>query len=67
MNVIFTTLAAAAVRHTLQIIATAITAEGLFTSNEANTIIGAVGIIGTFAWSQVDAWLKAKKAKNVKK
>lgn len=67
MNVILTALAGSAARHVIQIIAAALTTEGLFTANEANTLIGAIGIIGTFAWSQVDAWLKAKKIKTLKK
>jgi hypothetical protein len=66
MNPILAALLGSAIRHGAQIVSSALVTGGLFTSNDASTVVGAVGIIGSFIWSQVDSWLKSQKIKTLK-
>lgn len=63
MNIILSALLGSAVRHAAQIVASAIVTSGLLSQNDAATVVGAAGILLSLGWSQVDAFLKAKKIK----
>ena len=49
-------------RHAVTVAGTGFVADGIFTDEDWMKIVGVVGILGAFAWSQAQKFFFSKKA-----